>query len=415
MKDSSTDTDAYCPPAGWLYIPLRTIACLILKLLFGVRIRRDPQLFKHKGPLIVLGNHPSNLDPLILALALPDRRVHFLTTDYFFRNPFYSRLLKKLAAIPKQQFRTDTRAARSMFQIIQHGGTLAVYPEGQRSLDGGLCPIDDSIAKMINKTRCPVAIVRENGACLTWPRWSKSGFRPGRIDVETRLLFSADELTELTVNQIRQEIEKALTYNDYAWQLTNMKRFFSLAPAFGLHNLCHQCPACRKILIMKSSRSGLFCQSCGFQVRLDCYGYFKLLPGREIHEATVELQSDPWHWHQWQLRQTRQKMNEPDFLLTFPAFVDQLDKDGIEIPIGPGQLRLTGKNIEFRSDAVSGKTDSHFELKIPYRSRTGLSFDYGAQFELAAADQIYRFRPEPGQAIGLIVDAILVAGKIDTA
>ena len=36
-----------------------------------------------------------------------------------------------------------------MLRVIRAGGILAIYPEGQRSLDGSRQPVDEAIAKLI--------------------------------------------------------------------------------------------------------------------------------------------------------------------------------------------------------------------------------------------------------------------------
>jgi 1-acyl-sn-glycerol-3-phosphate acyltransferase len=50
------------------------LAWLLLNLLFKLRVRVDPAVRQVKGPMILLGNHPSYLDPVIMAASLLPRR-----------------------------------------------------------------------------------------------------------------------------------------------------------------------------------------------------------------------------------------------------------------------------------------------------------------------------------------------------
>ncbi|MGI6326709.1 MAG: lysophospholipid acyltransferase family protein [Saccharofermentanales bacterium] len=409
MKKHPKNNASYNPPSGWFYTILRGLAWFFCTVLFGVKIHRDPRLRNLRGPLIILGNHPSYLDPLIMAIAFRGRRLHFLAADCFFRKPLLNRILTRLAAIPKIQFHTDMQATRRMIQVLRHGGGLAIYPEGQRSLDGGSRAIDDAIAKMISKMQCPVAVVNIEGAYLTWPRWSKRGFRPGRIDARAFLLYEAADLDKLSVDQIKQGIEEALHFNDYRWQEKRRVVFRSRAPAKGLHNLCHQCPSCRGLLAMRSERTGLTCSRCGYLVAMDAWGF--------LHEESPDPEkrifslSDPWRWHQWQLREIREMLADDHFHLEFPATVDLIEQGGHVSPAGRGVLRLTTDQMVFVGQEPVEPAHAPLNIQLPYQTRIGLSFIFGVQFEMAVREQTYRFRPEPGQAVILIIDAILASGN----
>ena len=51
------------------------------------------------GPLIIVSNHQSNMDPPILAASIP-RRVTFMAKRGLFHNPLASRFLKAYGAFP---------------------------------------------------------------------------------------------------------------------------------------------------------------------------------------------------------------------------------------------------------------------------------------------------------------------------
>lgn len=413
MNDTSGKPPEYRPPAAWLYNLVTGLTWLICHVLFDIRIRRDPRLKNLDGPLIVLGNHPSYIDPPLMAMAVWPRKLHFLTTNSFFRYPVSRWILERVQAIPKMQFRTDLQATKQMFRIIRAGGAVAIYPEGQRSLDGGRCPIDDSIAKMIKKTGCPVVAVRERGAYLAWPRWSLSGLRPGRIEVVARLILSREEVADRSTEQIQSRIEEALNYNDYGWQRRRMTPHLSLAPARGLHHLCHQCPACGRIMAMMSSRFRLTCRYCGNQARIDRFGLFSADLRDMSHSRRQKIKPDPHRWHQWQLQEISKKMNESSFLLKFPAAAEILQANGNFSPIGRCQIIMTASELSFTSEPEAGHDRPALQISLPYNKKTGLSFDFGSQIEIALGDQVYRFRPDDGQAVIVIVDAILASAAAD--
>ncbi len=394
----------YRRPAAWLYYLITSVIGLLVKVMFSVRIHRDPRLRGIKGPMIILGNHPSLLDPPILAMTFFTKRIHYLTTHKFFRKPWSRWILNTVAAIPKIQFRADMQATKSMLRVIRNGGWLAIYPEGQRSLDGSWQTIDEAIAKLVKKTGCPVAVVREHGAHLSWPRWSKSGPRFGRIEVSARLLLTAEDLATMDLATIQTRIEKALKFNDYGWQRKRHYRFLSLAPARGLHNLCHQCPACGQMLAMRSSRFHLTCRFCGNQARMDRYAM--LLPAvRDMNlSKRLKILPDPYRWHQWQMGEMAKRLQQPDFLLEFAATAELPAADGIITAAGHGLLRLTGEQLCFESTETGpGLLKICFQLA----DKTGMNARFGSHIELVRGDLVYRFIPDEGQAVIIITDAIL--------
>ncbi len=408
-------TAKYRPPAAWLYWPVAALTWLLFSVFLGVRIRRDPKISRIRGPLLILGNHPSYLDPFYMAMALFPRRIHFLTSRGFFRYRLSGALLRQIAAIPKIQFRSDQQALKDMFRVIRSGGNLAIYPEGQRSLDGSCQMIDEAIAKLVKKLACPVVVVHVEGGYLTWPRWSKSALRPGRVEVRTRYLFSPAELYDMDVPAIQAAVLSALNYQDYGWQNKRRHAFRSLAPARGLHNLCHQCPACGRDLAMQSTRFHLTCRCCGNKARLNRFGQFQKTGARTSPTAISEFLPNPYEWHQWQLNKMSDRVKQPDFRLEFPAAAELLSDEGTVRPAGHGKLLLSQEFLEFKSDpADSAKAlvdHPALQLKFSVRNQAGLNADYGWRFELVLADQAYRFIPDEGQAVVLLADAISALQK----
>ena len=396
----------YRPPSAWLYYLLAGLARILLPLVLGVRIRRDPAVRKLRGPLLIIGNHPSFLDPVYMAVAMLPRRIHFLTSRIFFRSWLGTTFFRQLAAIPKIQFRTDSQAVKSMFRVIRAGGSLAVYPEGQRSLDGGSQPFDDAIAKLALKLACPVVIVKVEGGYLTWPRWSQSKFRPGRVEVGTRLLYTSEQLKSLDVMTVQAGIAQALDFQDYEWQKHRRHAYFSLAPALGLHNLCHQCPACGQELAMRSTRFFLTCSHCGNQARIDRFGGLRQSRVPLITPGRPRVLPDPYQWRQWQLGEMAERIARPDFLFDFPAEAEFVSVEGLARSAGSGRLQLTCGELVFTGDADPSGIRDPLQIRFPIRNMLGFSAVYGKKFELVLAGQTYRFTPQPGQAVVLLTDAI---------
>lgn len=410
-------------PDAFLYSLVAVIVGLMLRLFFRLHVRRDPAVRRLRGPVIVVGNHPSYLDPFIMGLVMLPRRINFLTTEYFFRVPWMSKLLLKVGAIPKVQFRSDVHAMKQMIATFRAGGIIGIFPEGQRSVDGRMMPFEEAIAKMVQKFDCPVVAVVEHGAYLAWPRWSLSGPRPGRIDVTASVLFQAGEAGKMTQQQVRERIGDALNYHDYDWVRQKKHRYLSTAPARGLHLILHRCPACGRSQAITSSRFCLICTFCGNRGKVDPYGLIHPLrrlqtgsntsPEGDRHDGAPgqpapRIWPDAAMWHRWQVDEQVREMDDPDFTLTFRARLERPAASGQPVVIGSGQLTVTGRGITFQEDAAPNG-QARAALELPFGNRAGVNADYGLDCELVHNDAVYRFVFTDSQAVIRLVDAIQAA------
>jgi 1-acyl-sn-glycerol-3-phosphate acyltransferase len=107
------------------------------------------------GPLLVVANHASNLDPLALAYGIR-RPLHFLAARGLFRIPPVAYVLRQWGALPVAPGGLDIAAVRTCVTILRTGGALAIFPEGTRSRDGRLQPFQSGPARMAILARAPV-------------------------------------------------------------------------------------------------------------------------------------------------------------------------------------------------------------------------------------------------------------------
>lgn len=405
-------------PARWFYRTILRLIQVPMILLFGLKIQRDPALKKIDGPLIVLGNHPSYLDPFLAALALPWLEINFVAASSFFRRPLMARFLHLGGVIPKTQFRSDARALKMMLQVLRSGGVLGVFPEGQRSLNGSVQPLDDTIARLIKKIGCPVVIVHISGAYLTWPRWSASGFRPGRIEVQASLLFNHSDVESKDADEMARRIRQALSYNDYDWQLSRRRLagFFSLAPARGLHSVCHQCPYCGSTMSMESRNFHMICQRCHADYRINRFGFIELrkVPRTDSHAVRVDPPlSSPttvYEWQEWQRESLAAAMRRTGFRLNIPVKAYTSDLTGRFEYVGDGMLVLDRTTLHYNGVSPQGNIVNDQQ---PVRYLQSFSADFGERIEIAHDNGFWRFEPQQGQAVMVLADSLRLQSQLD--
>jgi 1-acyl-sn-glycerol-3-phosphate acyltransferase len=83
-----------------------------------------------QGPVIVAANHTGVIDGPLLAIFGP-RPVHALTKEEMFHGPLGA-LLRVTGQLELDRFAADLRAIRTCLHVLEHGGAVGIFPEGNR-------------------------------------------------------------------------------------------------------------------------------------------------------------------------------------------------------------------------------------------------------------------------------------------
>lgn len=119
-----------------LYDILKPVALAFMRLYFRLETRGREHVPLH-GPVLVIANHSSALDPPIVGGACP-RRLCFLAKAQLFDIPLFGALIRSLNARPLRRDGADAGAMRTALRLLQDGAALLVFPEGTRGPEGTL-------------------------------------------------------------------------------------------------------------------------------------------------------------------------------------------------------------------------------------------------------------------------------------
>ena len=117
-----------------LYAILKPIAVALMRLLFRLEVV-DPGLVPATGPVLIVSNHVSVLDPPLVGGAAP-RPLFFMAKEELFRIPLFGRLIRSLNARPVRRDGSDMRALKASLALLEEGRALLVFPEGTRGEEG---------------------------------------------------------------------------------------------------------------------------------------------------------------------------------------------------------------------------------------------------------------------------------------
>ena len=147
----------------WLFPPCNFGFKLTLKWFADFAIEGQENI-PPSGPLLVASNHLSNLDPAIVAAALPRPPV-FLAKKELFKYSLGSFLMRGYGAHPVDRRGGDVAALNWITHQLSVENRMAiVFPEGTRSKTGGLLRGQPGIALIAISTGVPVVPVALTGS-----------------------------------------------------------------------------------------------------------------------------------------------------------------------------------------------------------------------------------------------------------
>jgi len=109
-----------------------------------LRVWSMPGVVNLAGPAVLVANHISHFDPVLLSVAF-SRSIDWMTTEEFYSNPVGAAWLRGLNTFPVDRSRPDHGALRRGVERLRAGRIVGMFPEGgiragPTSLLGGVTP-----------------------------------------------------------------------------------------------------------------------------------------------------------------------------------------------------------------------------------------------------------------------------------
>lgn len=145
-----------------MYSLLRALCKLLLAATGGVKVEGMTNL-EVQGALILVSNHQSLLDPLVLMACIP-RRITFLAASYLFQIPVVGQVIRSAGSMPVHQKKSDLGSIRKSLAVLERGGTIGLFPEGGVSSDGRLRHPMPGWAYLALKSGAPVLPIGITGS-----------------------------------------------------------------------------------------------------------------------------------------------------------------------------------------------------------------------------------------------------------
>jgi 1-acyl-sn-glycerol-3-phosphate acyltransferase len=137
------------------YPAVRRLVAPIVGTVYRLEVRGAEHV-PPRGGVIVVANHASLIDPLVLMTAIP-RTLRFLAKEELWSNRLLGPLLDALGAVPVVRGRGDVAALRRLVGLVEAGEAVGVFPEGGVRSAGGW---HRGAARLALETGAPIVPVR---------------------------------------------------------------------------------------------------------------------------------------------------------------------------------------------------------------------------------------------------------------
>ena len=172
------------------YRVMRRLSWILLKVFFRFRVVGG-QGIPREGPVVVVANHESFLDPFAVGVALMKRPpATFLAAPWIYDKPIAGGFARRVGTVPAYGEGKEVTALRESIRVLQRGGTVVLFPQGGIARDG----ISGGALFMALKGQAPLLPMRVTGAVKALPlkRWWPSLFT--RIEVAVQPLIQSADL-----------------------------------------------------------------------------------------------------------------------------------------------------------------------------------------------------------------------------
>lgn len=171
---------------------MRFLSWLLVRVLYRLRVRGIEEHVPDEGPALIVCNHVSYMDALILSACIP-RPVRFVMYYRIFNIPVMRWIFRTAKAIPIASAKEDPQLLQHAYDEIDaalaEGELVGIFPEGALTRDGTIAPFKAGVERILERARArgqnvPVVPLALRGMWASM--WSRRDSRFGRMRVPRR-------------------------------------------------------------------------------------------------------------------------------------------------------------------------------------------------------------------------------------
>lgn len=194
----------------------RVINFLITRVSYRINVHGLENI-PDKGGVILVPNHVSYIDGLLIWAACRKRNISFMIYHKMYNLKIFNWLFKILQYIPVYEGKRVKESLDVAKAHLQKGGTICIFPEGELTRTGSMLPFRRGVEKLIegvaskNVPIIPVYIDQVWGSIFSYERGKFFFKMPHEVPAKLSITFGRP----LPAGTTSQEIRKAVTELGY--------------------------------------------------------------------------------------------------------------------------------------------------------------------------------------------------------
>ena len=205
MKAAPARSTSYATLA-WEAV-LRFCARLAAVGMFKIRCQ-GRQYVPETGGALMLSNHQSNLDPILIGLSC-NRGLNYVARQTLFRFRPLAWLMTSAGGFPIDREGGGLAGLKETLRRLKQGRIVVLFPEGTRTRDGEVQPLKPGFSAIARRAGVPLVPLAIDGAFDAWPRGRRLP-RPAVIHVQFGRPIAPDEFAQLSDDELAGLVEERI-------------------------------------------------------------------------------------------------------------------------------------------------------------------------------------------------------------
>lgn len=188
-------------------------------ILWGLSIRIDvigENNLEYDRPQLILCNHQSNLDPLLLWHVKP-RVINmcFAAKEVLFKIPIFGRLLhhNRSVVIDRLSPKTSLKRLFKAFEEPPYVRSLVIFPEGTRNTNNDIMPFKKGPFILAKKFNLRIVPVRISGSLEAFPKGKAMPLLGSTLKVTCFPAVTEIEVSSMDVDELTAKVHNLMSGN----------------------------------------------------------------------------------------------------------------------------------------------------------------------------------------------------------
>ncbi len=352
----------------------------------------DLKSIKNKS-VVLLSTHASRLEFVYALNGFKEKNVNVVCGYQNIMKKYLYGILSELGVISKYLYQPDFMCTKSMYSVLKRGGNLALFPEGIQSISGSTHPINPATGKFLKRSASTIVLCKSEGAYLCQNRFSKD-VKKGKIDFYYDILFTPDDLKNMTEEEIYDKLLQKFKYNEFKTNKIRRYKYVGKRPNVdGLDKIIYKCPHCGSEFKFKIEGENMACTDCGYTVSVNEYYDVTIKSGHKLYFDDVDT------WFKWQRSEVKKELAEGFTPLEMTGGLYKLKTDKLfkhpknKKILTRGKIILSKEGLKIIGDNLKGDflgVDYDFSAKEVY----SLTFSLSGFLEFYYENEYYLIYPD---------------------